>query len=421
MAPERRRAKREQYRIQAVRDLTKGIPREGEFVSSLKFALRSVLGALTVSRGAIVTFNEWDVEYLVARGFTIDEKKLALRGHLQNYFTGRNTSFSLLNSRIKADVREYFTSLTPKAEEVVFVSPIKSGRTFFGFIMLGMKINGEHPARRDLELLNVMTHYLAAEVHSRRVIVDVAGLNMSLSAKVKENVKLISSLRSVYFQTIRALAAAIDAKDPYTRGHSERVAMISREIAKTMSLKEDSVNAIYMASILHDIGKIATEEKILAKKGTLTGLEKSRVKNHPKVSYKILSKVKFPDPNIALFALYHHEWVNGEGYPYGIQGEEIPLGARIIALADAFDAMVADRPYRRGKNLRESVKEIVECSGTQFDPKVTCAFLEVLKSEVEDGMRRPVITPIIRNGDVGKQDLPYIIKSLGRVRRISRL
>ncbi|NIO15728.1 MAG: HD domain-containing protein [Deltaproteobacteria bacterium] len=421
MAPERRRAKREQYRIQAVRDLTRGIPREGEFVSSLKFALRSVLGALTVSRGAIVTYNEWDVEYVVARGFTVDEKKLALRGHLQSYFTGRDTSFSLLNPRIKADVREYFTSLTPKAEDVVFVSPIKGGRRFFGFIMLGMKINGEHPARRDLELLNVMTHYLAAEIHSRRVIVDVAGLNMSLSAKVKENVKLISSLRSVYFQTIRALAAAIDAKDPYTRGHSERVAKISREIAKTMRLEEDSVNAIYMASILHDIGKIATEEKILAKKGTLTGLEKSRVKNHPKVSYKILSKVKFPDPNIALFALYHHEWVNGEGYPYGIQGEEIPLGARIIALADAFDAMVADRPYRRGKNLRESVKEVVECSGTQFDPKVTSAFLEVLKSEVEDGMRRPVITPIIKNGDVGKQDLPYIKKSLGRVRRISRL
>lgn len=421
MAPERRRAKREQYRIRAVRDLTKGIPREGEFVSSLKFALRSVLGALTVSRGAIVTYNDWDVEFVVARGFTVNETKLTLPGHLQNYFTGRDTSFSLLNPRIKRDVCEYFTSLTPKAEEVVFVSPIKSGRTFFGFIMLGMKIDGEHPARRDLELLNVMTHYLAAEIHSRRVIVDVAGLNMSLSAKVKENVKLISSLRSVYFQTIRALAAAIDAKDPYTRGHSERVARISREIAKTMGLEDNSVNAIYMAGILHDIGKIATEEKILSKKGTLTGLEKSRVKNHPKVSYKILSKVKFPDPNIALFALYHHEWINGGGYPFGKQGEEIPLGARIIALADAFDAMVADRPYRRGKNLRESVKEIIEYSGTQFDPEVTCAFLEVLKSEVEDGMRRPVITPIVRNGDVGKKDLPYIIKSLGRVRRISRL
>jgi putative nucleotidyltransferase with HDIG domain len=421
MAAEKRKAKKERYRIQAVRDLTKGIPRESELVSSLKFALRSVMGALTVSRGAIVTYKDWDVEYVVARGLQVDEKNLPFRDYLKNYFNRRDASFSLLNPRIKGEVRDYFTSLTPGGEELVFVSPVKSGRTFFGFIILGCKINGEHPQRRDLELLNVMTHYLAAEIHSRRVIGDVASLNMSLSAKVKENMKLISSLRSVYFQTIMALAAAIDAKDPYTRGHSERVAKISREIAKRMGLDEDSINSIYMASILHDIGKIATEEKILAKKGALTGGEKERVKNHPKVSYKILSKVKFPDPNIALYALYHHEWVNGTGYPYGRKGEEIPLGARIIALADAFDAMVADRPYRYGKNLKESVKEIVDYCGIQFDPEVTCAFLEVLMSEAKASAGRSVITPIITNGVVGVRDQAHITKFLGRARRISRL
>lgn len=421
MPLERRKAKRERYRIQAVSDLTKGIPRESEYKNSLKFALRSVMGALTVSRGAIVTYKDWDVEYVVARGLHVDEKKLPVHVHLKNYFIKRDASFSLLNARIKKEVRDYFSLLTPKREGVVFVSPIKNGRTFFGFIVLGGKINGEHPARKDLELLNVMTHYLAAEINSRRVIGDVANLNVSLSAKIKENVKLISSLRSVYFQTIMALAAAIDAKDPYTRGHSERVAMISREIAKRMGLEDDSINSIYMASILHDIGKIATEEKILAKRGTLTGVEKERVKNHPKVSYKILSKVKFPDPNIALYALYHHEWVNGGGYPYGRKGEEIPLGARIIALADAFDAMVADRPYRSGKNLKESVREIVDYTGIQFDPEVTCAFLEVLRNELKTAVGKAVITPIVTNGSVRGRDLDYIIRSLGRARRKSLL
>lgn len=421
MPAERRKAKRERYRIKAVRDLTNGIPKESEYKSSLKFALHAIMGALTVSRGAIVTYKEWEIEHIVSRGLHLRDKNLHFGDFLKTYFQRRDSSFSLLNPRINGRVKKYFSDINKGGGRVEFLSPIKSGRSFFGFIVLGAKINGNSPSRKDLELLNVMTHYLAAEIHSRRVICDVADLNVTLSAKVKENAKLISSLRSVYFQTIMALATAIDAKDPYTRGHSERVARISREIAKRMGLEEDTVNSIYMASILHDIGKIATDESILLKQSELTGSEMERVKHHPKVSYKILSQVKFPDPNIALYALYHHEWVNGEGYPYGRKGDEIPLGARIIALADAFDAMIANRPYRNGKNLKESVREIVACSGIQFDPHVACAFLEVLKNEVKGSHCNVVIAPFIANGDVGSKDLGYINRFLQRARRKSRL
>ncbi len=190
------------------------------------------------------------------------------------------------------------------------------------------------------------------------------------------NVELFASLREAYLGTVRSLAAAIDAKDAYTRGHSERVAEYGTLVAQRMGLSEEEILALELAAYLHDIGKIGIPEAILRKPGRLDDEEFAVMKGHPIVGATILTPVEFPWP-IMPAVRHHHEHFDGRGYPAGIAGSEIPLLARILTVADSFEAMVSDRPYRKGRDHREAIAEIVRCSGTQFDPQVVDAFVEV--------------------------------------------
>ncbi|MHB0975777.1 MAG: HD-GYP domain-containing protein [Candidatus Aquicultorales bacterium] len=193
-----------------------------------------------------------------------------------------------------------------------------------------------------------------------------------------ENAGLYDKLKEAYFQTVMSLTEAVEAKDTHTRGHSEEVAVISRAIAEKVGLPQKECEDIFYAALLHDVGKIGTPESILTKEGPLTLNEYEEVKRHTKKGYEIVKPVAGRN-GIATYALLHHEHYNGEGYPNGSAGEEIPLGARIIAVADAFQAMVSDRPYREALDIRKAVDEVRQCSGSQFDPTVVAAFLEVIE------------------------------------------
>ncbi len=198
------------------------------------------------------------------------------------------------------------------------------------------------------------------------------------------NISLFSSVQEAYLATVRALAAAIDAKDPYTRGHSDGVAEFALGIGDRMSLSAEQSIALEMAAYLHDIGKIGISEDILLKPGKLTDAEMSQMRHHPLIGANILKSVAFPWP-IAPIVRHHHEHFDGRGYPAGLRGDEIPLLARILTVADAFEAMVADRPYRRGRSHQEAILELRRCAGTQFDPRVVGSFIEVLESSDRRG------------------------------------
>jgi putative nucleotidyltransferase with HDIG domain len=193
------------------------------------------------------------------------------------------------------------------------------------------------------------------------------------------NISLFSSVQEAYLATVRALAAAVDAKDPYTRGHSDGVAAYALQIGEEMRLSAEQMVSLEMAAYLHDIGKIGISEDILLKPGKLTDAEMSQMRHHPLIGANILKPVAFPWP-IAPIVRHHHEHYNGEGYPAGLRGEEIPVLARVLTVADAFEAMVADRPYRRGRSHQEAILELRRCAGTQFDPRVVDAFIRVLES-----------------------------------------
>lgn len=193
------------------------------------------------------------------------------------------------------------------------------------------------------------------------------------------NIELFLSLQEAYLATVRSLAAAVDAKDSYTRGHSDKVAGYATLIAQRMNLSHEQLTALEMAAYLHDIGKIGVSEDILLKPGRLSDDEMAQMRHHPLIGANILKPVAFPWA-ITPIVRHHHEYYDGGGYPAGLRGEEIPLLARILCVADSYEAITADRPYREGRSAQEAVTELKRCAGTQFDPQV----VEVMTAVVED-------------------------------------
>ncbi|MFO8060599.1 MAG: HD domain-containing phosphohydrolase [Bacillota bacterium] len=189
---------------------------------------------------------------------------------------------------------------------------------------------------------------------------------------------MYNELRDVFVSTISALATALEARDPHTSGHAERVSHYAVGIAKNMKIADERVQLLQYVSILHDIGKIGISDQVLQKPGRFTSAEWSIMKEHSAIGANILSKIKALKEG-ASWVLYHHERYDGEGYPEGLKGEEIPIEARILAVADSFDAMVSQRPYKRAMTLEEAKREIKRCSGTQFDPEVASAFLDFIE------------------------------------------
>jgi len=185
-----------------------------------------------------------------------------------------------------------------------------------------------------------------------------------------------TKLNLSYKSTIIALSKAIDARDTYTAGHSERVTQLSLKIGKVLALSPHQLNTLEIAALFHDVGKIGIPDQVLNKPGKLTAEEFNQIKEHPSIGVDILKTIEFLDKTFPMI-LHHHEKYDGSGYPSGISGESIPFESRIICVADSYDAMTSDRPYRKGLSHDVAVNEIIKFKGIQFDPKIVDAFLKI--------------------------------------------
>ncbi len=237
--------------------------------------------------------------------------------------------------------------------------PIKVKDRVTGVINANNKRSGQPFLEDDLELLTELVSHISMAI---------------------ENARLFDRLQTAHINTIKALAVAIDARDHYTKEHSEFVAGYAVAIAREMRFDKKEVEEIKLASQLHDIGKINIRDNILGKTGSLTEEEWKEIKLHTEKGAEILKPLAFLGKVIELVR-EHHEHYDGTGYPDGKAGDEIPVGARIIAVTDAYDAMVSDRPYRKTKTHEQAMEELKKHSGTQFDPDVVEAFLRVLKRQ----------------------------------------
>jgi len=243
---------------------------------------------------------------------------------------------------------------------VLFAIPLKSPRGVLGYVEFYLK----NETQLDMEAIRVLS-----------IVVHVAAANL-------ENRRLYEEMGEGYTETIRALSSAIDAKDKYTIGHSERVALFAVELSKALDFDEQTLNYVERAGILHDIGKIGVSELILGKPGRLDEHEFQEMKDHLRKSAEILKPIKFLGPAYEGLRM-HHERMDGRGY-LGIPGEKIPLLGRILAIADAFDAMTSDRPYRKGLPAEVAKQELKKNAGTQFDPDLVEIFCHVLDMNTDD-------------------------------------
>ncbi len=220
---------------------------------------------------------------------------------------------------------------------------------------------------------------------------------------------------SSYDELLEVLGLALDFRDNDTAGHSRRVAQYSMEIAKAMGCSSEELLHINRGAYLHDLGKIAIPDAILFKKGSLSPEEWEVMKTHPWLGYNLLTRISLLAP-VGAILLTHHERYDGKGYPQGLKGDAIPIGARIFAIADTLDAMTTDRPYRKGMSYSQARAEIARQSGSQFDPAVVEAFLsipeETLRGTILREKRRTVRLPFVADVLCRTEDKEFQLKSI---------
>lgn len=294
------------------------------------------------------------------------------------------------------------------AEQVVSTAIIALGVFVVLALLLAMAV--ARVMSDPIQVFADTTHGIAAGNFGQRVevvgpgreIAELAADFNRMSDHVENYVEKLREAaernRELFISTIRAFAAAVDAKDPYTRGHSQRVADFSRTIARYLGRDEEFQEQVWIAGVLHDVGKIGVEDRILNKGGVLSSEEYEQMKRHTIIGAEILSPIQQLQEVIPAVRWHHEAW-NGRGYPDGLAGEEIPLSARIVCVADSFDAMTTNRPYQRASSAEFTLDTIEKLTGSRFDAKIVTAFLRACE-EGEIVPEEPA--PVVDVGAVGE-------------------
>ncbi len=377
----------------ALADLGQEIAGTGDFNEMVRTSMHLLLGTLALRRGAVVECNGpgplrcvslWGLGDQLLTGVEINETEMKafLAGQISDsILTGTSTANPFLE--------RYREKLAAEGIELVLPMIVRGEVT--GLILLGGKASGEEFSSDDFETIHAMVRHIGVGIHTHRLLEQVA-------QRAEENRRLYDELRAIYRDTVRAFAAAIDIKDKYTQGHSERVGRYSEIIAREMGWSEEEVEGIQIAGYLHDIGKLIVDRDIINAPYHIDAKNSSELNRHPAAGYEILSPIRHPYADIPLMAKYHHERLDGRGYPDGLTDQQIPIGAKIVSLADSFDAMTTDRPYRRRRSFEDVVRDLRESSGKQFDGKVVAAFARAILKEVTGETKERRIMKLLGKG-----------------------
>jgi putative nucleotidyltransferase with HDIG domain len=272
------------------------------------------------------------------------------------------------------DLAEYMSRLFPYVP-LVLMTGAGEVRTAVQAMKVGADDYLQKPID-DEQMMFSLKRAMHMRSMRRRLDEHQAHLERTVATRTAELQCALSELQQTWDATLEALGSALDYRDHETQGHSRRVAELSTQIAQALGIRGDLLKCIYQGAYLHDVGKIAIPDSILRKPGPLTPEERQIMQSHVELGYQIIKPIPFLKC-AADIILAHHERFDGTGYPNGLAGEEIPIGARIFAVADTFDAMTSDRPYRKAGNQAAARAEILRCAGTQFDPVVASAFLNL--------------------------------------------
>jgi HD-GYP domain-containing protein (c-di-GMP phosphodiesterase class II) len=392
----------------ALADLGEEIADTHDFGEMVRTSLHLLMGTLAIRRGAIAEYDSGRraFTFVAARVATdglpgeitvdeIDQENLVVAGLTSYLLDDAPSAFHAVANRN----RESFSSM-----RIELAVPLIVRAKMVGMVLLGEKADGEPLTTEDREIICSMSRHIGVGLHTHRMMGE-------LERKAEENRLLYHGLRAIYKDTVRAFAAAIDIKDKYTQGHSERVGKYSEIIAREMGWGEEEVEGIAIAGYLHDIGKLVVERDIINAPYRIDAAQSSELNKHPAAGYEILAPINHPWADIPLMARHHHERVDGRGYPDGLSGDDIPLGAKIVTLADSFDAMTTDRPYRRRQSLENVVADFRKNVGKQFAPEVVASFCRAILKEVKGEVKERRITKMLGKGYVVPQEIePLLIE-----------
>jgi HD-GYP domain-containing protein (c-di-GMP phosphodiesterase class II) len=391
----------------ALADLGQEIAGRGDFSEMVRTSMHLLLGTLALRRGAVAECVDegtlrcaaiWGLSDKLFTDFSITE------GERNEFLNGEATEFLISNdATANAFVTRYRDGL--RGEEIELVLPMIVREEVTGLVLLGRKASGEEFSADDFDTIRAMVRHIGVGIHTHRLLEQVA-------QRAEENRRLYEELRTIYSATVRAFAAAIDIKDKYTQGHSERVGRYSEIIAREMGWSEEAVEGIQIAGYLHDVGKLVVDRDIINAPYNINAKESSELNRHPAAGYEILAPINHPYADIPLMAKYHHERLDGRGYPEGLVDEQIPLGAKIVSLADSFDAMTTDRPYRRRRSFEDVVRDLRENSGKQFDGKVVTAFARAILKEVSGETKERRITKMLGKDYLQGENVALLLNDL---------
>ena len=382
------------HNLGALSELGSEISSTHNFEEVTRTSLHTLLGTLAIPRGAIARYSARprQLKIVAAKGLAgaVGERislgrdeveRLAARARAIELDAERNglAQFISRNADLLARLR---------AHQAV---PMVSHGELMGMIFLSEKFTREKYSDDDIEIINTISRHIAIAFYNHRLMV-------SLRRKAEENRRLYREMRQIYRDTVRAFGAAIDLKDAYTSGHSDRVAKYSEAIAREMGLSGQELEYVEVAGYLYDIGKITVDRTIINNPRPLTEREFQELNKHVTTGYEILSHIRHPWKEIAYMTKCHHEKIDGTGYPQGLRGDEIPLGSKIVTLADSFDAMMTDRPYRSRLPLERALTDLRKNAGKQFAREVVAAFCSLLLKELNGTAGERVLIPMIGLG-----------------------
>ncbi len=361
----------------ALAELGSEVAHKQNFQEMIRTSLHLLLGSLGIMRGGVTRYSRFahELNMLVVRGLGDDfplSLSLCDEDERQFLINGLNV-IEVSQAKVLPFFQVYDRSFEKRKVELLV--PLVIRDEIVGVILLGEKATGKAYTSGDKAIICAMARHIGVGIAQRNLMAE-------LERRSDENRRLYDDLRHTYKDTVKAFATAIDCKDKYTEGHSVRVGKYSEIIAAELGWESEQVEGASVAGYLHDVGKLTVESKIINAPYRINAKESAELNKHPAVGYEILLPIHHPYTDVPLAAKYHHERLDGRGYPDGLEDREIPYIAKIVNLADSFDAMTTDRPYKRRRPANEVIEDLHRNAGKQFAPELVKAFCSAMLKEI---------------------------------------
>jgi len=373
--------------VEALADLGPELTADRDFRQTARTMLTAVMEASGAREAVLFSFGERPslLTSVDAQGFALLPEPSLIPLLPRHVHTLTATTGPVLLNGSTYDV---FLSSNGNVAPELFkcICPLKVRGKLVGAIALGRR-PGEAVYEEDaLDAFEMLSHYVALAIQNHT-------LGQTLAQRVSENLRLLASLHGFYDNALEAFATAIDVKHINIHGHSLRVGRYSQAIGEALVMDPTAVASLRSAAYLHDIGMVAVDKRLLGKAAQLDPEESREMRDHTVVGHQIVSQVQFPWPQIPEIVRWHHERVDGSGYPDGLQGNEIPQPVRIVALAETFDAMTSERPYRERLSLGSALQELIRLTPQKYDAQALQALLIQVRRDAVGSNRIPMLDP----------------------------